>query len=139
MSLVDRQQQRQVQEMQEEVLRDSRTENWEAAFLGWDRLINGDVTGPSFVQNVTGIQNYFNLLSPDYPTLDLWDKFLNQTSTRRALHVGDAVLHDGHEVEMHIVRDVMQSDGIHPASEGVALIVEAMGPIVADLVRRADQ
>ncbi|MFP7570033.1 arylesterase [Marivita sp. S2033] len=37
------------------------------------------------------------------------------------------------------LRDVMQSDGIHPASEGVALIVEAMGPIVADLVRRADQ
>ena len=109
MSLIDGQQQRQVQEMQEEVLRDIRAEDWEAAFLGWDRLINGDVTGPSFVQNVTGIQNYFNLLSPDYPTLDLWDEFLNQTSTRRALHVGDAVLHDGHEVEMHLVRDVMQS------------------------------
>ncbi len=32
----------------------------------------------------------------------------------------------------------MQADGIHPNAEGVALIVEAMGPAVLDLVERAD-
>lgn len=32
------------------------------------------------------------------------------------------------------LRDVMQPDGIHPNAEGVDLIVEAMGPAVADLV-----
>ncbi len=37
------------------------------------------------------------------------------------------------------LRDVMQLDGIHPNAEGVDLIVEAMGPAVADLVRRASE
>ncbi len=35
------------------------------------------------------------------------------------------------------LREVMQPDGIHPNAEGVNLIVEAMGPAVAELVRRA--
>ena len=35
------------------------------------------------------------------------------------------------------VADYMQPDGIHPNAEGVALIVEAMGPAVLDLVRGA--
>ncbi|WP_299784360.1 arylesterase [uncultured Marivita sp.] len=35
------------------------------------------------------------------------------------------------------LREVMQSDGIHPNAEGVDLIVEAMGPAVAELVERA--
>lgn len=36
------------------------------------------------------------------------------------------------------VRRYMQPDGIHPNAQGVALIVEAMGPSVADLVERAE-
>jgi acyl-CoA thioesterase-1 len=35
------------------------------------------------------------------------------------------------------LRAVMQSDGIHPNEKGVELIVEAMGPSVAQLVARA--
>ncbi len=31
----------------------------------------------------------------------------------------------------------MQSDGIHPNAAGVALIVEALGPVVLELVERA--
>jgi acyl-CoA thioesterase-1 len=34
------------------------------------------------------------------------------------------------------LRDVMQMDGIHPNAKGVDLIVEAMGPAVAALVKR---
>ncbi|MFP7674049.1 arylesterase [Marivita sp. S0852] len=37
------------------------------------------------------------------------------------------------------LRDVMQSDGIHPNADGVDLIVEAMGPAVADLIARASE
>ena len=37
------------------------------------------------------------------------------------------------------LREVMQMDGIHPNADGVDLIVEAMGPAVADLVRRASE
>ncbi|MEO1308293.1 MAG: arylesterase, partial [Pseudomonadota bacterium] len=35
------------------------------------------------------------------------------------------------------LRKFMQSDGIHPNGDGVALIVEAMGPTVAELLARA--
>lgn len=35
------------------------------------------------------------------------------------------------------IADFLQPDGIHPNAEGVALIVEALGPAVEDLVRRA--
>ena len=37
------------------------------------------------------------------------------------------------------LREVMQMDGLHPNADGVDLIVETMGPAVADLVRRASQ
>ena len=37
------------------------------------------------------------------------------------------------------LRDVMQMDGIHPNAEGVDLIVKAMGPAVAELVKRASE
>ena len=37
------------------------------------------------------------------------------------------------------LRDVMQMDGIHPNAKGVDLIVEAMGPAVAALVKRASE
>ena len=35
------------------------------------------------------------------------------------------------------LRDVMQSDGIHPNADGVAQIVEGIGPKVLDLIARA--
>lgn len=37
------------------------------------------------------------------------------------------------------LRDYMQMDGIHPNAEGVDLIVEAMGPAVAELVARVKE
>jgi acyl-CoA thioesterase-1 len=36
------------------------------------------------------------------------------------------------------IRQYMQADGIHPNAEGVALIVEAIGPSVVELLARAD-
>ena len=35
------------------------------------------------------------------------------------------------------VAEYMQADGIHPNADGVALIVEAMGPVVLDLIQGA--
>ena len=34
--------------------------------------------------------------------------------------------------------DLMQPDGIHPNAKGVALVVEALGPEVANLIARAE-
>ena len=36
-----------------------------------------------------------------------------------------------------VLREHMQSDGIHPDASGVALVVEAIGPAVLDLIARA--
>lgn len=36
------------------------------------------------------------------------------------------------------VADFMQRDGIHPNAQGVALIVDSLGPLVEDLIARAD-
>ena len=36
-----------------------------------------------------------------------------------------------------VMREHMQSDGIHPDASGVAMIVEAIGPKVLDLISRA--
>ncbi len=38
-----------------------------------------------------------------------------------------------------VMRDYMQGDGIHPNADGVALVVEALGPDVLDLVERAGE
>ncbi len=36
------------------------------------------------------------------------------------------------------MREMMQPDGLHPSAAGVALIVEAMGPVVLDLIGRIE-
>lgn len=38
------------------------------------------------------------------------------------------------EADLSAARDLMQADGIHPNAQGVALIVEALGPQVRDLI-----
>ena len=45
----------------------------------------------------------------------------------------DALQTDGQELARY-----MQPDGIHPNAAGVALIVEAMGPVVLDFVERLE-
>lgn len=41
------------------------------------------------------------------------------------------------ETEVSIMRDLMQADGIHPNKDGVARIVQAMGPKVLELLAKA--
>ena len=41
-------------------------------------------------------------------------------------------------VEGVVTVDLMQSDGIHPNAQGVAVIVAAIGPTVLDLIERAE-
>jgi len=41
------------------------------------------------------------------------------------------------QTDLSAARELMQADGIHPNAQGVALIVEALGPRVQDLIARA--
>jgi len=55
----------------------------------------------------------------------------------------DVILHPfflrglGGDEDMTAVRDMMQGDGLHPNPQGVARIVEDIGPYVLDLIDRA--
>lgn len=78
--------------------------------------------GPEFKQ---AFDSMYPDLAEAYGALLIPD-FLRPLSAMAAENPGTAVT------------TYMQSDGIHPNAEGVALIVEAIGPVVEQLVARAD-
>ena len=85
---------------------------WLKAFDVFDNLLNGDLTGHgSLFANVTGSNYYFNYLSTEEPAdMGYYADYLEQASTRRALHVGNvSYADDAQQVEKHLLTDVMQS------------------------------
>ncbi|KAK6626522.1 hypothetical protein RUM44_008995 [Polyplax serrata] len=84
--------------------------NWREAFHCFDELLNGDQSQyPTYFYNVTGFTNYFNYLhSKAVPEADL-SKFITKDEVRTKIHVGNATWHDGNEVELNLIEDVMQS------------------------------
>lgn len=81
------------------------------AFTVWDEMINGDIYPyPNYYHNVTGsndYDNYMNTNSP--PCLGYYRPFVTSSSTRRGIHVGDAVYNNGHDCEMNLLNDFMVS------------------------------
>ena len=87
-------------------------EDWEGAYNAWDEYMNGDLlpSHSSYWMNTTGVTDYFNILrdaSP--PQFNYFSAYLVQPAQRAALHIGDAVMHSGTDVEIALVPDVMQS------------------------------
>lgn len=82
------------------------------AFGVFDALLNGDLTpgGTSYYRNVTGLQNYFNILFDNAPVDNsYYNSYLAEKATREAIHVGNKPYNDGSIVEKHLVSDVMNS------------------------------
>ena len=77
------------------------------AFDVWDEFLNGDVYPyPSFYKNVTGSNDYDNVLRTNAPeSFGYFATYLNQPDVRQKIHVGNAVFNDGHECEMHLLAD----------------------------------
>jgi len=82
------------------------------AFRAFDELMNGDFyPHPTYFFNITGTNNYFNFLNPNYPA-NPYPQFLNLPSTRAAIHVGQWPFADYNAtVELHLLEDWMRSVG----------------------------
>jgi len=112
MSLIDRDQADLLEKESAAAVAMIREGKMREAFLVWDKLLNGDLSGqPSYFLNVTGLQDYFNVLQPQYPDFDLWEAWLDQADTRALLNVNQDVAFNGSSpvVEEKLVEDVMRS------------------------------
>lgn len=85
--------------------------DYKAAFLTFDKLLNGDIYPyPSLFRNLTGMNYYFNMLWDKDPTpYGDWEKYVQSPQMRAGLHVGRRPLNNGSTVEAHLTEDVMQS------------------------------
>lgn len=90
-------------------------EEYEKAFDIFDLLIDGDETGyPSLFTNLTGLTSYFNYVKDGDDKSDQYlGDFLQSSSVRKAIHVGNNTFHDvfngENRVELFLRSDVMAS------------------------------
>lgn len=86
-------------------------QQWLEAFKVFDDLLNGDKSGqPSYFTNVTGLTNYYNYIANGKPKdMDYWTLFINKTTVRKAIHVGNLTFNDGSLVETYLEEDIMKS------------------------------
>ena len=84
--------------------------DYSAAFFTFDEYLNADFYPyASFYFNATGLDNYFNFLTPVYHT-NPYIEFLNLNTTRNSIHVGDNRYHDYNStVEEYLIPDWMKS------------------------------
>ena len=80
------------------------------AFFTFDEYLNADFYPyASFYFNATGLDSYFNFLTPTYHS-NPYIEFLNLESTRNSIHVGNNSYHDYNStVEEYLIPDWMKS------------------------------
>ncbi|KAI6661579.1 serine carboxypeptidase CPVL-like [Oopsacas minuta] len=81
------------------------------AFQIFDFLLNGDIFKyPTYFQNATGCNFYFNILHCTAPPeMDYYLKYISRSGVREAIHVGNEPFKTDLTVELAIVNDIMQS------------------------------
>lgn len=85
--------------------------NFTCAFEQFDNLINMDRTAESLFSRLTGLTSYYNYVSGTHES-DEMGKFIQASTTRKAIHVGDNAFHDldkVNKVETHLLQDIMDS------------------------------
>lgn len=86
--------------------------DFKCAFQQFDKLINMDQTPEgSLFRNLTGLTSYYNYVKGTDES-EAMGKFIQASSTRRAIHVGNKDFHDldaVNKVEEHLVNDIMDS------------------------------
>eukprot|EP01059_Diplonema_ambulator_P006730 TRINITY_DN16342_c0_g1_i1.p1 TRINITY_DN16342_c0_g1~~TRINITY_DN16342_c0_g1_i1.p1 ORF type:complete len:514 (+),score=89.86 TRINITY_DN16342_c0_g1_i1:47-1543(+) len=108
-SLVDWNEVKTVKSYADKIDQDIAQQQWADAFHQFDLLINGDLSGVTpYLANVTGFSDYFNALSPLYPSQP-FEVYLNKPDVQAALHVNMTYTSYNRDVEVAIVNDVAQS------------------------------
>lgn len=101
-----------VKEIEQQGFQMIRNEEWEKAARLFDSLMDGDLQNHSIFKNVTGFQDYFNLLYPSSPLdteLELMKTYVQRNDVRAAIHVGNATFHTDDTVEEELIEDSVQS------------------------------
>lgn len=81
------------------------------AFDVWDEFLNGDVYPyPTYYYNITGSEDYDNLLRTQAPeSFGYYVSWFQNNDVRRSIHVGDALFNNGTATEMALLGDFMVS------------------------------
>lgn len=101
-----------VKEIEQQGFQMIRNEEWEKAARLFDSLMDGDLQNCSVFKNVTGFQDYFNLLYPRSPLdneMELMKTYVQRNDVRAAIHVGNATFHTDDTVEEELIEDSVQS------------------------------
>ncbi|XP_041972254.1 venom serine carboxypeptidase-like [Aricia agestis] len=96
---------------QQEIIDETKAENWVEAGILLDRLIDGALTNFSYFRNYTGFQTYYNFLKTnDDVDVPLFLKMLDNDATRRSVHVGNLSFNtEAQLVQVHLAADMLQS------------------------------
>nr|KAF6302248.1 carboxypeptidase vitellogenic like [Pipistrellus kuhlii] len=108
--LLDERQRKYFQKQSKKCMKYIKEEKWLQAFEVMDELLDGDLTNPSYFQNVTGCSNYYNILQCTEPQdQSYYGQFLTLSEVRRAIHVGNRTFNDGSKVEKYLREDTVKS------------------------------
>eukprot|EP01116_Phalansterium_solitarium_P008793 TRINITY_DN2275_c0_g1_i1.p1 TRINITY_DN2275_c0_g1~~TRINITY_DN2275_c0_g1_i1.p1 ORF type:complete len:469 (-),score=183.36 TRINITY_DN2275_c0_g1_i1:252-1658(-) len=82
--------------------------NWSEATYYFNELVNAQYY-PGYYTNISGSVDYYDIRNTVLPSWPDFATYVNQTSIRTALHVGDHYFQDSTPVYNHLADDLMKS------------------------------
>ncbi|CAF4804418.1 unnamed protein product [Pieris macdunnoughi] len=108
--LIDSNQQDVFYQMQSNITKEIKKQNWLNAGILMDQLMDGDMSNFSYFKNFTGFLTYYNFLMINNEIdVPVFKDLLNNDKVRNSIHVGNLPFHDGKEVEISLAADILQS------------------------------
>lgn len=93
---------------QQRIMRDIQKSDWSDATDAFNDLVNAQYY-PSYYMNISGSVDYYDIRNSVLPNWPDFTSYVNQTSIRAALHVGDHYFLDSTPVYNHLADDLMKS------------------------------
>lgn len=108
--LIDDNQRLIFEKYQREIISQIKKEDWQAADILMDKLMDGQLTNFSYFNKFTGFDYYYNFLEDkDTQDLSVFMKLLQNDDVRCSVHVGGLPFNDGVQVQLNLVLDLLQS------------------------------
>lgn len=108
--LIDGQQKMVFEKYQDQIASEIKNENWQAADILMDKLMDGEMTNFSYFREYTGYQYYYNFLKTnDTEDMSIFTNLLQNDNVRHSVHVGGLPFNDGELVQLHLILDLLQS------------------------------
>jgi vitellogenic carboxypeptidase-like protein len=109
LAMADQQEREVIRGYERRIRETTQAGEWKLAFEAFDEMMNGDFFPyPTYFTNITGLHDYFNFLSPNYPP-NPYPKWLDLPTSRQSLHVGTYPYWDYNStVERYLIEDWMR-------------------------------